>query len=339
MPKAVTALELAAALGGELFGDGSILLSGISDLKNAGPADAGFILAKKHLEAAAASAAKVIISDSLKEIPGKTVIFTASARRAYIKTIHFFYPEQPVAGSVSPKASVSGSAEIGKNVFIDDFAVIKDGAKIRENVFIGAGVFIGPGCSIGKNSKIYPNVSIYENSEIGMNAIIHSGTVIGADGFGFTPDGDTLLKVPQIGRVVIGDNVEIGANCTVDRAAFGATRVNNGVKVDNLVMIAHNVEVGENTVIVSQTGISGSTKIGKNCIIGGQVGIVDHVTIGDGAKIGSQAGIPCDVEPGAQLTGTPARPIMQLRKAEAYMMKLEELFKRVKELEKKSENK
>jgi UDP-3-O-[3-hydroxymyristoyl] glucosamine N-acyltransferase len=209
MAAEVTAAELAAALGGELSGNGDIRLFGISDLMNAKKSDVSFILAKKHLEAAAASSAPVIISDSVREITGKTVIMVKSARRTYIRAIHLFYPEKTIKGSVSDSASVSKTAVIGDNVFIDDYVVIKDGAVIGENVFIGAGVFVGADSRIGKNSKIYPNVSIYENSVIGINAVIHSGTVIGADGFGFTPDDNGLLKVPQIGSVKIGDNVEI----------------------------------------------------------------------------------------------------------------------------------
>jgi UDP-3-O-[3-hydroxymyristoyl] glucosamine N-acyltransferase len=336
MTAQVTAARLAAVIGGELSGDGSVEIRGISDLKNAVKTDVSFILADKYAKQAQACLAPVIISDSQKEIPGKAVIFVKSARHAYIKVINFFHPETITEGAISPKASVSKTAKIEKNVFIDDFAVIKDGVTIGENAFIGAGVFVGKNCSIAKNTKIYPNVSIYDNTEIGTGVIIHSGAVLGADGFGFIPDGSGLLKVPQIGKVKIGNNVEIGANCTIDRAAFGATLVSDGVKIDNLVMLGHNVEIGENTIIVSQTGISGSTKVGKACVIGGQVGIVDHVTIGDGAQVGSQAGIPYDIEPGAVVTGTPARPVMQLRKAENYMMKLEDLFKRVKEIEKKT---
>ena len=329
----ITLQEIAALTGGEIKGNAGQVLSGISDLKGASENDLSFILSPKFLAAAIACPAKVLLSDSLDAIEGKTVIKVKSAKAAYAKAISLFYPEPKVVAYVSPKASVATDVKIGKDVFIDDFAVIKSGSSLSDGVYIGAGVVVSENCSIGSKTRINPNVSLYAGSQTGVSCIIHSGTVIGADGFGFVEDEGKLIKVPQIGRVIIGNNVEIGSNCCIDRAAFGATRIGDNVKLDNFVHIAHNVEVGEGTLIIAQSGISGSTKIGKNVIIGGQVGVVDHVTIGDGARIGSQSGIPSDVEPGALLSGTPARPLMKLRKAEAYMMKLEDLFKRVKTLE------
>jgi UDP-3-O-[3-hydroxymyristoyl] glucosamine N-acyltransferase len=339
MGTTVTAAELAAALSGTLAGDGGIKLSGISDLKNSGSSDASFILSEKHAEEAAASRAPVIISDSLSGIKGKAVIKVGAVKQACAKAIAVFFPEKPVTPGISPKAAVSKNAKLGKGVFVDDCAVIKDNASIGAGAAIGAGVFIGAGSSIGKNSKIYPNVSVYDNCEVGDNTIIHSGCVIGADGFGFVPDGNKMTKVPQIGRVKIGNSVEIGANCTVDRAAFGATVLKDGVKLDNMVHIGHNCEIGDNTIIVAQTGVSGSVIMGKNCVIGGQVGFVDHITIGDRVQVNSQSGVAKDLPDGIVVTGTPARPFKEQRRAEAYVMRLEELFKKVKEIEKKTENK
>ncbi len=329
----ITLQEITALTGGEIKGNAGLKVSGISDLKGAKDGDLCFILSAKYLKEAQECPAKAIISDSVDAIDGKTIIKVKNAKAAYVKAISAFYPSRKAIGFISPKASVSAEAKLGKDVFIDDFVVIKSGCVISDGAYIGVSVVIGEGSSVGAMTQINPNVTLYRDTHIGSNCIIHSGTVIGADGFGFVEDEGKLLKVPHVGGVVIGDDVEIGANCCVDRAAFGATRIGNSVKIDNFVHIAHNVEVGEGTLIIAQTGISGSTKIGKYVVIGGQVGVVDHVTIGDGAKIGSQSGIASDVEPGALLSGTPARPLMKLRKAEAYMMKLEDLFKRVKALE------
>jgi UDP-3-O-[3-hydroxymyristoyl] glucosamine N-acyltransferase len=329
----ITLQEIAGLTGGEIKGNAGLTVSGISDLKGAKETDVSFILSTKFLKNAQECPAKVIISDTLDSIEGKTVIKVKNAKAAYAKVISVFYPARKAESYISPHASISPGSKIGRDVFIDDFAAIKNGCVISDGAYIGAGVVISEDCSIGALTQINPNVTIYLGTRIGSNCIIHSGTVIGADGFGFVEDEGGLLKVPQVGRVIIGNNVEIGANCCVDRASFGATLIGNNVKIDNLVHIAHNVEIGEGTIIIAQTGISGSTKLGKYCVIGGQVGIVDHVTIGDGAKIGSQSGIPSDVEPGAMLTGTPARPVIKMRKAEVYMMKLEDLFKRVKVLE------
>jgi UDP-3-O-[3-hydroxymyristoyl] glucosamine N-acyltransferase len=330
----ITLKELAAAISAQIInGDPGIIVSGVADLRGAGKSDISFILKTKFIADAEKSGAAAIISDSVDEIKGKAVLKVKNAKAAYVKAISITMPVQKKQPSISPKASVADSAKTAPGVTVEDFAVIGENAFIGENSFIGTFVSIGGRCTIGRGTVINSNVSIYPGCIIGDNCIIHSGTVIGADGFSFIEDNGALLKVPQIGNVVIGTGVEIGANSCIDRAAFGSTRIGNNVKIDNLVHIAHNCEIGESTIIVAQAGIAGSTKIGTGCVIGGQVGIVDHVTIGDGAKIGSQAGIPGNVEAGAMLTGTPARPVMQLRKAEAYMMKLEELFKRVKALE------
>jgi UDP-3-O-[3-hydroxymyristoyl] glucosamine N-acyltransferase len=329
----ITLKELAPLLGAEIKGDPGIIVSGVADLQGAAKGDLSFILSKKFLDAAEKTNAPAVLSDSVDEIKGKSVLKVKNAKAAYARAITIIMRPPDRAPFISARASISPSAKLEKGAAISDFAVIGDNAVIGEGAFIGASSFIGEGATIGSGTVINPNVSIYRGCKIGASCIIHSGTVIGADGFAFVEDNGALLKVPQIGNVLIGSNVEIGANCCIDRAAFGSTKIADNVKIDNLVHIAHNCEIGQSTIIVAQAGIAGSTKIGAGCIIGGQVGIVDHVTIGDGAKIGSQAGIPSDVEAGAMLTGTPARPVMQLRKAEAYMMKLEELFKRVKALE------
>jgi UDP-3-O-[3-hydroxymyristoyl] glucosamine N-acyltransferase len=329
----ITLKELAPLLGAEIKGDPGIIVSGVADLQGASKSDISFILASKYLAAAEKSQAPALISDSVETVAGKTMLKVKSAKAAYVKAMSIIMAKPKKQPRISPKASIPASARIAPGVTIEDFAVIGDNASIGENSHIGTFTTIGEGSSVGSGTIIFSNVCVYAGCSIGDGCIIHSGTVIGADGFSFIEDNGSLLKVPQIGNVRIGSGVEIGSNACIDRAAFGSTKIGNQVKIDNLVHIAHNCEIGDGTIIIAQAGIAGSTKIGSGCIIGGQVGIVDHVTIGDGAKIGSQAGIPGNVEAGAVITGTPARPVMQLRKAEAYMMKLADLFKRVKTLE------
>lgn len=330
----ITLQDITAITGGEIKGNAGLTVSGISDLKAAKETDISFILSVKFLKNAEECPAKVIISDSLDAIEGKTIIKVKNAKAAYAKVIGIFHPVRQAVDFISPKASVSPDAKIGRDVFIDDFAVVKSGCVIGDGAYIGCGVIISEDCSVGNLTQLNPNIVLYKRTTIGSACIIHSGTVIGADGFGFVEDEGRLIKVPQIGGVIIGNNVEIGANCCIDRAAFGATRIEDNVKIDNLVHIAHNVAVGGGTIIIAQSGVSGSSTLGRNVVIGGQVGIADHIDIGDGVKIGSQSGVGADImDAGVLFSGTPARPLMKLRKAEAYMMKLEDLFKRVKVLE------
>jgi UDP-3-O-[3-hydroxymyristoyl] glucosamine N-acyltransferase len=328
----LTVSELAEKLNGKIIGSSDIKISGISDLSNARREDVSFILSPKYIDAAISSAAKVILSDSIEQIPDKIVIKVQNVKKAYIKAINIFFPSESKKGNISKNSSISSSVKLGSDVFIEDFVVIKDETQIGDNTFIGAGSVIGKNCIIGKNVCVFSNVSIYDRTIIGDNTIIHSGTVIGADGFGFVEDNGEIIKIPQIGNVKIGKNVEIGANTTIDRASFGTTFIDDDVKIDNLVQVAHNVQIGKGTIIAAQTGIAGSTRIGKYCLIAGQVGFVDHLVIGDFVKIGAQAGVAKDLPDRAEVTGSPARPVKELRKAEAYMMKLEELFKKVKEI-------
>lgn len=327
--------EIAEKINGKVNGKSTLKISGVSDLKNARKEDISFILSTKYLKEAEESCSQVIISDSVEKINKKTVIKVKNAKLAYVTVLNLFFPAKEVEEYTSEKAVIGKKFKKGKNVFIDDFVVIKDNVEVGDNVYIGAGVYIGNNVKIGGGTKIYSSVSIYDNTIIDENVIIHSGAVIGSDGFGFAEDNGNIIKIPQIGFVKIGKNVEIGANCTIDKGAFGPTIIGNNVKLDNLIHIAHNVEIKEGTIIAAQTGIAGSTQIGKHCTIGGQVGFVDHITIGNFVKIGSQAGVSKDIPDNSAITGTPARPIKELRRAEAYMMRLEELFKKVEELSKK----
>ena len=237
---------------------------------------------------------------------------------------------------IEQPSHISPTAKIGEESYIGAFTYIGDQVTIGKNVKIFPNCFIGKNSVIGDNSIVFPNATIYHDSIIGKNVTIHSGTVIGADGFGFAPNnGNDFKKVPQIGHVVIEDYVEIGANSAIDRATMGATIIKRGVKLDNFIQVAHNVEIGENTVIAAQSGISGSTKIGKNCMIGGQVGMAGHLKVGDNVKIGAQSGISHSIKENEIVVGTPALPIRNFKKSSIIFKNLEDLYNRIKVLEDK----
>ena len=241
--------------------------------------------------------------------------------------------EQQLSGIQQP-SYIAKSATYGQNVFIGAFAYVGEKVTIGNNSKIFPSTYIGDGVSIGDNSIIHPGVKIYHDCKIGNHVTIHAGTVIGSDGFGFAPQPDgSFKKVPQIGNVVIEDHVEIGANATIDRATIGSTLIRVGAKLDNLIQIAHNVEVGNSTVIAAQAGVSGSTRIGKGVMIGGQAGLVGHIQVGDGAKINAQSGVSKSLEPGKAVTGSPAYDYTSALRSQAINRKLPELEKRVKELE------
>jgi len=238
---------------------------------------------------------------------------------------------------ISPTACIDETAVIGKDVYVGDYVCIGSEVVIGNGVKIYAHSYIGDQSRIGRNTMIFAGARLYSGTVVGNECTIHSGVVIGSDGFGFAPTADNQYKkVAQIGNVVIGDEVEIGSNTTIDRATIGSTIIGKGVKLDNLIQVAHNVEIGENTVIAAQTGISGSTKIGRNCMIGGQVGIAGHLKIGDNVKIQAQSGIPSDVADGEIIMGSPAIRLRQYMKSYIHFKNLDEILKRIEELEKKT---
>ena len=242
---------------------------------------------------------------------------------------------KPRRKGISPRASIDEKASLGEECYVGDFAVIEAGAKIGKGCQIYPQVYVGTGVTIGDNTTLYPGVKIYEGCSVGADCILHAGAVIGADGFGFMPNAEGGFdKIPQLGNVIIEDHVEIGANTCIDRAKTDSTIIRRGVKLDNLIQIGHNVEIGENTVSSAQTGIAGTSKVGHNCFLAGQVGIADHVTIGNGVKIGSKSGIDKNVPDGEIRLGYPALPGMQYHRSSAVFKNLPELVRRVQELEK-----
>ena len=331
-----TVAEIARLLKGEVEGDGETVISGIAGISEAGPGELTFLDAPQYLSFLETTEASAVIVDAKTSAPGKTIIRVAQPRLAFTRAMRIFYPlVAPCPPGIHPTAVVGRNSRLGQDVSIGAHAVIGDEVEIGDGAKIFPLVSIGNRTRIGSDTVIYSNVTIREGTEIGRDVIIHSGTVIGSDGFGYAQDGKEHLKIPQAGTVIIEDQVEIGANVTIDRAALGATRIGRGTKIDNLVQIAHNVVIGPDTLLIAQVGISGSTRIGANVILAGQVGVAGHIEIGDGAIVAAQSGVSKSVRPQTLMFGTPARLLKKARQIEACISRLPDLFKRVHRLEKK----
>jgi UDP-3-O-[3-hydroxymyristoyl] glucosamine N-acyltransferase len=337
MQRPVTTLQDIAKLsGGELIGEPALQITGAASLGEATPGEISFFANRKYIGLLRKTRASAIfVPPDFAEPIDAAQVRVSNPTKAFEQVVLKFAPN-PItyAPGIHPSAIVDPSAELGERVSIQPLAVIETSAKIGDDTIIGAGSYIGHETVIGSACHIYPQVTIRERSRIGSRVIIHSGAVIGADGFGFEMVDARQQKIQQLGIVQIDDDVEIGANTTVDRARFGRTWIQQGVKIDNLVQIAHNVVIGKNSVIVAQTGISGSTRVGERVMMGGQVGIIGHVEIGDGAMIGAQSGVSKSV-PGGVWFGYPAQPIEETKQQIAWIRSLGKLFARVKALEKK----
>lgn len=342
LPKPLTAAEVAALTGGTLAGDGAHTVTGVADLADATPADACFLENRKYGELATkAQAGLVFIPPDCADLvfAAKARVVTPEPRAGYAKLVMMIddATKTPRPAGVSPKASVHPSVKIGHGVHVGDFAVVEAGAELGDGTVLMPQVFIGANTRLGAGCLVYPGVVVREDCVIGARVILHPGCVIGADGFGFLTDKKTgrHTKIPQIGNVVIEDGVEVGANTTIDRGAVGSTLVKNGAQIDNLVQLGHNVRIGRDAVLVSQTGVAGSTVVGNNVILAGQAGIAGHLKIGDGAVVTAQTGVMSDVPPKTVLFGSPGRPHREAFKLQALYGRLPELFEKVKELEKK----
>jgi UDP-3-O-[3-hydroxymyristoyl] glucosamine N-acyltransferase len=322
--------------GGELEGDPSLQITGAASLAEATPGKISFFGNRKYIGLLRKTrASAVFVPANFAEAITPSQIRVSNPTKAFEQVVLKFAPK-PItfAPGIHSSAVVHPSARLGERVSIQPYAVIEAGSRIGDDTIIGAGSYIGHETVIGSASLIYPRVTIRERSRIGSRVIIHSGAVIGADGFGFEMVDGRHQKIQQLGIVQIDDDVEIGANTTVDRARFGRTWIQQGVKIDNLVQIAHNVVIGKNSVIVSQTGISGSARVGERVTMAGQVGIVGHVEIGDGTIIAAQSGVSKSL-PGGVWFGYPAVPFAEAKKQFAWVHRLGKLFARVKEIEKK----
>lgn len=325
-------------INGKVEGDPSAAVRSFGKIEEAKEGQLSFLANPKYEEFLYGTGASIIIINEnyqLKKGVNACLIRVPDAYLAFA-TLLGKYQEmmtQQLSGVQQP-SYISASASYGENVFIGAFAYVSDQVTIGKNSKIFPNSFIGNNVKIGENTIIHPGVKIYHDCVIGNHVTIHAGTVIGSDGFGFAPQADgSFKKVPQIGNVVVEDHVEIGSNSAIDRATIGSTIIKAGAKLDNLIQIAHNVEVGNSSVIAAQAGISGSTKIGKGVMIGGQAGIVGHIQIGDGAKINAQSGVSKSIEPGKAVTGSPAFDYTSALRSQAASRKLPELEKRVKELE------
>ena len=339
-----TANQIAGFLNGVVEGNPAMTVNNLSKIDEGIPGTMTFLANPKYTPYIYETRASIIVVNNdftaTQPVPG-TLIRVADAYLAFARLMEMFNKQQPEASGISDKCSIHTSATIGKNVSAGDFSYISRNCRIGDNVYIYPQVFIGENAIIGEGTILYPGVKVYRDSIIGKQCTLHSGVIIGSDGFGFAPaDGNNYEKIPQLGNAILEDYVEIGSNTTVDRATLGSTIIRKGVKLDNLIQVAHNVEIGENTVIAAQTGISGSTKIGKNCMIGGQVGIVGHITIADNVKIGAGSGIEASItKPGAVILGAPAIEASKARRNFIHWRNLDEIVKKVYHLEKLSNKK
>jgi UDP-3-O-[3-hydroxymyristoyl] glucosamine N-acyltransferase len=323
-----TVQEIAQFLGAQAEGDIQRRISGAASLSAARESDLSFVESERSADEAVASRAGCLLAPPGLELPGRTVIRVRNPRYAMARTIEILCPQPPSRPGIHPTAQVGDSVLMGEGVAVGAFAVVGDGCRIGARTRIGVSCVLGESSALGEDCLLHPRVTLYAGSQVGARVILHSGAVIGSDGFGYAREAGRYHKFPQIGSVELGDDVEIGANSTIDRGALGSTRIGRGTKIDNLVQVAHNVQIGEDCVIASQVGISGSVVIGDQVVIAGQVGIGDHARIESGVVLGGQCGIlphkivkPSE-PPGEPLWGTPARPLREHLRQQALLARL-----------------
>jgi UDP-3-O-[3-hydroxymyristoyl] glucosamine N-acyltransferase len=329
--------ELAAFLGGELVGEAGVEVRGVASLAGARPGDVVYVESDKLLPEAVASPASVVLVGSGAFLRGKTLIRVAHPKLAFARAAEWLQPESPLVTGVHPTAVIHPTARLGEGVAVGAYAVIEEHAQVGTGSQIGAGCYLGANVELGEQCVLFPHITLYRNVRVGSHVRIHSGAVIGSDGFGYVRDAGRYHKFPQRGTVLIEDDVEIGANTTIDRGALDETVIGSGTKLDNLVHIAHNVRLGRDCVVAAQTGISGSCVIGDRVSIAGQVGLGDHVRIEDDAVLGGQCGVlpGKNVRRGLVVWGTPARPLVEFKRTYPYVARLPELAERLEAVEQK----
>jgi len=336
-----TAQQLAELCGAVLEGDGGRVLVGPASLAEAQPDQISFVRSARQgreLDRSAAGAL-VVPQDLIVSGTGRSLLRVTDPSRAFSRVVEAFRRElpRPQAG-IHPSAVVAAGARIAPEACVGPLCHVAEGAEIGPRAVLHAGVVVGPHARVGADSVLHPGVVLYDGVELGARCLLHAGTVLGSDGFGFEPTREGWEKVPQCGTVVVGDDVEMGANCAIDRGRFGPTRIGNGVKFDNLVHVAHNVVIEDGALLIAQVGVAGSSRIGPRAILAGQAGVAGHITIGAGARVGAQSGVGQDVAPGADHFGSPSRDKGEALRIHAMLGRLGELFARVKELEKQLVN-
>jgi UDP-3-O-[3-hydroxymyristoyl] glucosamine N-acyltransferase len=329
-----TLAELARELGGTVVGDDSVEIRGVAGIREALPGDVTFLANSRYEGYLAETRASAVICDRANRHASVPLLQVDHPYLAFQKAVRLFRPElyQPLPG-VHPTAVVSPAANIGEGASIGPLCTIEPGARIGAKTVLMAGCYVGVQASVGEGCLLYPRVVLREECVLGDRCIVHAGAVIGADGFGFAFDAGRYHKVPQVGNVIVGNDVEIGANTTIDRATTESTRVGDGTKIDNLVQIGHNVVIGRHCIIVAQVGISGSTELEDYVTVGGQAGIIGHVKLGRGVQVGAQSGVSKSWPAGTTMFGTPAAPLSLFKRLNAYLQKLPLLFERTKTLE------
>jgi UDP-3-O-[3-hydroxymyristoyl] glucosamine N-acyltransferase len=331
--KEITAAEIAEMVGGELLGEGSVAVRGVASLERATPETISFLGNPKFRDKAKeCGAGALIVKEALDaDLPQ---VIVSDPYTSFVKVMEYFHPEERPDPGVHPAAVVEEGVELGDGVCIGPLAAVGEGSRIGAGSVVGAGCVIGKGCEVGADCVLHPRVTLYSGTRVGSRVIIHSGTVIGSDGFGFVLSESGHVKKPQKGSVVIGDDVEIGANCAIDRAMLDQTMIGEGTKLDNLVHLAHNVRVGKHCIILAGTGVGGSAKIGDFCVISGHVSIKDNITIGERAQVAGRSVITDDVAAGQTVWGFPAMPFSHAKRVYARIKQLPDLFKRVRTIEK-----
>lgn len=335
-----TAKQIADYVGGKVEGDENAAVHTFAKIEEGKAGALSFLSNPKYIHYIYDTDSTIVLVDdslALEKAVKCTLVRTSNAYESVAKLLQLYQSMKPRKAGVDPLAFVSPTATIGKDAYIGAFACIGDNARIGDRAQIYPHAVVGDNVRIGDESILYPNVTVYEGCKIGSRVTIHAGTVIGADGFGFAPNADGYDKIPQIGIVTIEDDVEIGANTCIDRSTMGSTVVHKGVKLDNLIQVAHNVEIGENTVMSAQVGIAGSTKVGSWCMFGGQVGLAGHITIGDRTNLGAQSGVPGNIKGGETLIGTPPMKPKDYFRSQAIFRRLPDMYKQMAEMQKEIE--